>query len=220
MKRLEDLPPMFSQDAQHPRQVRTLVARIRPAQILAVLLMVATSATAATAASPPSFDMVIRTLTDYFKSQSDFRRGDLLNQQQVTEALQAVADKAGWKVPDADKIAELALPVNSFLVGELATPDGKRFMRKIAASPGTYSRLDRLSQISQGQQVVSQLIGDVGGDTFITYLATTNSGHNLGQMLAGAQQGSDLNLPTGRIYTADDLLAALKKAYAKEFGTR
>ena len=116
---------------------------------------------------------------------------------------------------DAKKITELALPANSFLVGELATPDGKRFMRKISKSPGTYSRLDRLSRLSQGQQVVSQLVGDVGGDVFITYLATTNSGHNLGQMMAGTPNGTDLNLPTGRIYTADDLLAVLKKSYAK-----
>jgi hypothetical protein len=92
-------------------------------------------------------------------------------------------------------------------------------MRKISKSPGTYSRLDRLSRLSQGQQVVSQLVGDVGGDVFITYLATTNSGHNLGQMMGGTPNGSDLNLPTGRIYTADDLLAALRKSYKKQFNS-
>ena len=112
------------------------------------------------------------------------------------------------------------MPDNSFLVGELATPDGKEFMRKISQSPGTYSRLDRLSQLSQGQQFVTQLVGDEGGDDLITYLATTNGGHNLGQMMAGTPNGTDLNLPTGRIYTADDLLGVLKKAYAKEFGSQ
>jgi hypothetical protein len=141
-----------------------------------------------------------------------------MSRQQAAGALEAVA-KAGWLVPDAKKIVELALPESSFLVGELATPDGKRFMRKISKQPGTYSRLDRLSRLSQGQQVVSQLIGDEGGDTFITYLATTNGGHNLGQMMAGTPNGTDLNQPTGRIYTADDLLAVLKKAYAKEIAS-
>ena len=34
-------------------------------------------------------------------------------------------------------------------------------------------------------------------------------------MMAGTPNGTDLNLPTGRIYTADDLLAVVKKAYAK-----
>jgi hypothetical protein len=39
-------------------------------------------------------------------------------------------------------------------------------------------------------------------------------------MMAGTPKGTDLNLPTGRIYTADDLLAVLKKSYVKEFGQR
>lgn len=176
-------------------------------------------AAAAAAAAPPSFDRVVATLTAYFRSLPDHQRSDLVSQRQVADALDAVA-QAGWQVHDAGKIVALALPTNSFLVGELATPDGKRFMRKISESPGTYSRLDRLSRLAQGQQVVSQLIGDAGGDTFIAYLATTNSGHNLGQMMAGTPNGTDLNLPTGRIYTADDLLAVLRKAYAKEFGAR
>ena len=60
-------------------------------------------------------------------------------------------------MPDATKIDALALADNSFLVGELATPNGKKFMRKIAKSPGTYSRLDRLSQTLQRPAVVSQI---------------------------------------------------------------
>jgi hypothetical protein len=173
----------------------------------------------ATAATPPSFESVVRALTTYFQTQPDFQRRDLMSQDQVAAALDAVA-AAGWEVPNAKKIVELALPDNSFLVGELSTPDGKKFMRKISQSPGTFSRLDRLSQLSQGQQFVTQLLGDEGGDDLITYLATTNGGHNLGQMMAGTPKGTDLNLPTGRIYTADDLLGVLKKAYAKEFGTK
>jgi hypothetical protein len=184
-------------------------------QSLAVLALFLAPVGTASAAAPPPFNRVVQTLTDYFRSLPDFQRRDLLSQQHVAGALDALA-KAGWDVPDADKIVELALPENSFLVGELATPDGKEFIRKISQSPGTYSRLDRLSRLSQGQQIVSQLVGDVGGDVFITYLATTNSGHNVGTMMAGTQDGTDLNLPTGRIYTADDLLAVLKKAYAKQ----
>lgn len=173
----------------------------------------------ALAASPPSFERVVLGLTAHFRSLPDFQRHDLLSQSQVAAALDAVA-AAGWEVPNAKKIIEMALPDNSFLVGELATQDGKKFMRKISKNPGTYSRLDRLSRLSQGQQVVSQLVGDAGGDVFITYLATTNGGRNVGEMMAGTPDGSDLNLPTGRIYTADDLLGVLQKVYKKEFGTR
>jgi hypothetical protein len=206
-----EFSPMYPSDALNPRRVRTAAVQ----SFLIFALLAATMGSAPTP-SPPTFDKIVRALTDYFKSLPDYQRADLLNQEQVTGALAALA-KIGWEPTDSKEIIELALPVNSFLVGELATPDGKRFMRKISKNPGTYSRLDRLSRLSQGQQVVSQLIGDVGGDVMITYLATTNSGHNMGKMLAATPNGTDLNLPTGRIYTADDLLAALKKSYKKEF---
>lgn len=206
---------MYPSDAHNPLRVRTFARQCF--LIFALLGAVVGGASAAPGpSSPPPFDKVIRALTNFFESIPDFQRADLLNQDQVTKALAAVAD-VGWEPADSSEIIDRALPANSFLVGELATPDGKRFMRKIAKNPGTYSRLDRLSRLNQGQQVVSQLIGDVGGDVMITYLATTNSGHNMGKMLAATPGGTDLNLPTGRIYTADDLLAALKKSYAKEF---
>lgn len=212
MYRLTKQPPWSFLDATTARAVRATVL------IFCIVAVFFCSSAQADATSPPPFEKVVAALTAYFESQPDFQRRDLLNQGHVEAALEAVAT-AGWEVPNTKKIVQLALPENSFLVGELATPDGKKFMRKISQNPGTYSRLDRLSQLNHGQQIVSQLLGDVGGDTFITYLATTNSGHNVGQMMAGTPNGTDLNLPTGRIYTADDLLAVLKRAYAKEFGT-
>jgi hypothetical protein len=187
--------------------------------VIFVLLATISCGQSAIAANPPSFERVVQGLTAHFRSLPDFQRRDLLSQSQVAAALDAVA-AAGWEVPNAKKIVDMALPDNSFLVGELSTQDGKKFMRKISQNPGTFSRLDRLSRLSQGQKVVSQLIGDDGGDVLITYLATTNGGRNLGEMLAGTPDGTDLNLPTGRIYTADDLLGVLKKVYKKEFGAR
>ncbi len=166
----------------------------------------------ATAAQPPTFEKVVQAVTAYFQTQNDYQAGDLLDQSQVAGALEAIA-ATGWEVPNAKPIVSLALPDNSFLVTQLATPNGKRFMRKIAKNPGTYSRLDRLSQIANGQSAVKTLIRDPGGDTMLTYMATTKGGKNLGAMMAGTPKGTNLNQPTGRIYTADDLLAVVKKTY-------
>jgi len=168
----------------------------------------------ASAAGPPTFDMVVQAMTAYFQSQNDYRAGDLVNQSQVAGALDAIAS-IGWKAPDVKKIVSLALADDSFLVIQLATPNGKKFMRKIAQSPGTYSRLDRLSKISNGQAVVKILLKDPGGDTMLAYMATTKGGRNLGSMMSDTPNGTNLNKPTGRIYTADDLLAVVKKAYAR-----
>jgi hypothetical protein len=168
--------------------------------------------TTASAAKLPAFDKVVQAMTAYFQSQQDYQAGDLLDQSQAAGALEAIA-AAGWEVPQAKQIVALALPDNSFLVTQLATPSGKRFMRKIAKTPGTYSRLDRLSQISKGKSAVKILIRDPGGDTMLAYMATTPGGKNLGAMMAGTPKGTNLNQPTGRVYTADDLLAVVKQAY-------
>jgi hypothetical protein len=167
---------------------------------------------AAASSEPPEFEVVANSVSNYFQSLSDYRPGDLVSRRNVTEALAAVAD-VGWEVPDADTIVSQALPDDSFLIRELATPAGKKFMRKIARSAGTYSRLDQLSRISNGKNVVRQLMNDKGGDVLITYMATTKGGRNLGRMMADTPKGTDLNKPTGRIYTADDLLAVLQKVY-------
>ncbi len=119
------------------------------------------------------------------------------------------------KVPDAARIVKLGLGDDSFLVRELSTAEGRKFMRKIAQEPGTYSRLDRLSTIPRGQSLIHDLVRQKDGDKLLEYLATTKGGQNMGGMMAQARGGVDLNKPTGRIYTADDLIAAIKTALSK-----
>ncbi len=179
------------------------------------LLAVILSAHLATAApgDRPEFSVVAQAVTDYFKTLPDHQPNDLVTQSQVAEALKAVAD-VGWDVPDGDALAKRALSDNSFLVGELSTPAGRKFMRDIARYPGTYNRLDQLSTISGGHYLVNDLIHRQGGYEMIEYMATTKGGQNMGKMMATTPGGVNLNKTTGRIYTANDFLAALKKTYA------
>jgi hypothetical protein len=79
-----------------------------------------------------------------------------------------------------------------------------------------YSQVDRLSSIARGRQIVRDLVRQRGGDQFVEYLTTTKGGRRLGDMLAGAQQGVDLNKPTGRIYTANDLAAVLRREFENQ----
>jgi len=204
--------PILANDAAPARLVHVAGKSLRLVALVGAFL--APIATAA-AARVPAFDKVVQAMTDYFESQPDYQAGDLLDQSQVAGALEAIA-AVGWEVSYAKKIVSLALADNSFLVKQLATPKGKPFMRKIAKSPGAYVRLDRLSKIKNGQSAVKILIRDPGGDTMITYMATTQGGKNLGAMMAGTPNGTNLNKPTGRIYTADDLLAVVKKLYAAD----
>ncbi len=181
--------------------------------VLAMVCAIFVSVSVASEPQRPKFDQVATTVTNYLRSQPNYQDGDLVSQKQVAAALDAVAD-LGWKVPDRDQIEQRALADGSFLATQLSTPAGRKFMRKIASKPGAYQRLDQLSTISRGERTVRDLVQKKGGDEFIEYLATTSSGRNFGRMMARTKNGVDLNKPTGRIYTANDLLKALKTVYA------
>ncbi|MEX0611172.1 MAG: hypothetical protein WD738_24160 [Pirellulales bacterium] len=160
----------------------------------------------------PEFVIIAHAVESYFASVPDYQAGDLISRAHIQGAL-ACVDAAGWSVPNADEMVQLGLADSSTLVRQLSTPAGRKFMRKIAGQPGAYERLDRLTSIARGQAIVSDLIRRKGGDEFVKYLATTKGGQNLGKQLAATRRGVDLNKPTGRIYTKDDLIAALTRVW-------
>jgi hypothetical protein len=178
------------------------------------LALMAQASSVAQAKPParPDFDKVSQAVFTYFQSQPDHERGDLISQRDAKAALAQVT-AIGWDIPDQQKIVGRVLADSSFLIREFSTQEGRKFMRKISRQPGTYTRLDRLSTIGNGQETIRTLIHDKGGDDFIRYLATTAGGRTLGKMMPGTQGGVDLNKSTGRIYTADELVDALKQVY-------
>lgn len=182
------------------------------AAILALILP-AGFAEAAPRMGAQEFGAVTRAVEAYFAAQPNYQPGDLITRSQIERVLLKLED-AGAPVPDAEKITERGLDDNSFIVRQLATSDGRKFMRKLARNSGTFAHLDRLSTISGGEQLIRDLIHDKGGDKLIEYLATTKGGHKMGAMMAAVPSGGDLNKPTGRIYTVADLVAALKAAWA------
>jgi hypothetical protein len=171
------------------------------------------SAFAATeSATAPDFAVVAAAVEAHFASLADYKPGDLVARSQIEAALASVK-QAGWDVPHADRIVARSLADDSFLVARLRTPAGRKFMRKVAAEPDGFARLDRLSSISGGQTLVDDLVRRKGGHELIRYLATTEGGRHLGRQLAATPHGVDINKPTDRIYTADDLLAALQSVW-------
>jgi hypothetical protein len=197
-------PPFNEQD-----RIRRPVVR---AAAIAACVLLAGAVIAAPPRSVPDFAAVAQSVEAYFDSLPDYEHGDLINRSQVEAALKNV-ESDGWKVPQAKELTELALTDKSFLVRELATPAGKRFMRKISRQNGAYSRLDRLSTIPRGQTIVRDLVRQPGGEKLIQYLGSSSGGHKMGAQLGQVRGGVDLNKPTGRIYTADDLLAELKRVH-------
>ncbi len=168
---------------------------------------------AAPQSDTPDFPAVAHAIEGWFASQEDYQPGDVITRAQVETVLKKL-DDAGVHVPNAKAIADLALANDSFLVRELTTSNGKKFMRKLARNPGTFGRLDRLSTLPRGEKIISDLIREKDGDKMIEYMATTKGGQKMGGMMGGVSGGVDLNKPTGRIYTLADFETALQQALA------
>ena len=178
-----------------------------------LLLLWAGFVAAAQRPTAPDMGLVARTVEAYFATLPDYEPGDLITRSQIEQVLTKL-DDSGAAVPDAEKIIERGLDESSFVAKELASPSGRKFMRRLARNPSTFAHLDRLSRIPRGEKVIRDLIREKDGDKLIEYLATTKGGRNMGRMMANVHNGNDLNKPTGRIYTVADLLAAIKTAYA------
>jgi hypothetical protein len=161
----------------------------------------------------PSFSDVQKAVWQYFQKQDDFQPGDLLSRDQV-EPLFPQLQRMGLPLADAKQILESLPSKDEFLVQQLRTPGGKKFMRRIAADPNAYDRLDRLSRMPHGQQTIRDLIKGPGGEKLIDYMTKTSGGAALGRMLADTPDGSDFNAPTNRTYTVDDLLNRLRQSRA------
>jgi len=172
-------------------------------------------ATSRAASERPSFDELRAAAEKQFSAVKDYKAGDLITQSQVRAVFDDFAER-GWKVRKAGEIAPLVPSDVEFLTIQLQTPHGKRFMRAVATVPGGYDRLDRLSRLPQGEQIVKDLSRAAGGEKFVHYLASAKGGASLGKMLAKDSGGADFNKPTGRIYTAQQLLLRLEVEYRLE----
>lgn len=180
----------------------------------ALAIYMADFVVAAPRPQPQDDRAITKVVDEFFASQPGFQKGDLITRSQIEKVVAKLVSD-GVTISDPASMVKLGLADDSFLVREFSTPNGKRFMRKIAPSSGGYSHLDRLSTIPRGQTTVRDLMRTKDGDKMIEYLATTKGGKNMGGMMAQARGGVDLNKPTGRIYTADDLVTALKDAMVK-----
>ncbi len=163
----------------------------------------------------PPFELVEQTLLAWFQAGSDYQPGNIITRPDGTTVF-AQIEKIGWQVNDRGEILDSMLPDEDFLVRQLRTDRGRKFMARVAGLPHAYDRLAHLARLPQGQRTVRDLIHAKGGAELIEYLATAPGGREMGRMLSKAPGGKGFNKPTGCIYTTGQLLARLKTSYAAE----
>ncbi|MEN6406431.1 MAG: hypothetical protein ABFC77_08165, partial [Thermoguttaceae bacterium] len=164
------------------------------------------------AATTPTdwFDEVEKTVSRHFSSLTDYQANDLLHREMVKPLLDRLCEQGFLKRTDATRILDKVPTKDEFLVDQLATPNGRAFMRRVSVYPGAYDRLDRLSRMAHGRQTVRDLIRGPDGEKMIEYMTQSPGGRNLGKMLSRDPGAGQFNAPTGRIYTEAMLLAELR----------
>jgi hypothetical protein len=160
----------------------------------------------------PEFATVARAFTDYFAQLPDYQPGDIISRSQAEAVLRRV-EQLGFPLRNQKTLLAAVLADDEFLVVQLRTPAGRKFMRRISALPDVYDRMDRMARLPQGRQTIVDLIRGPGGEDLLKYLTTTPGGRQLGQQLSRVPQGANFQQPTGRIYTAAMLLERLKAEY-------
>jgi hypothetical protein len=160
----------------------------------------------------PTFATVKKVAEATLARDPDYRPGDLLSQRQAGEVLRNVKT-AGWDVPKSRELLSRVPSDGEFIVETLRSDEGVSFMRRVAAMPDGYDRIDRLSRIPNGQATVERLINTPGGHELIEYMTTTKGGEALGNSIGHAAGSDEFNRPTGRIYTAKQFLAELERLH-------
>src|SRR4051794_30860564 len=101
----------------------------------ALTILMAVFALAAPRPKAPDDRAVTKLVDEYFASLPGYEKGDLITRSQIEKVIAKLVSR-GVKISDSASIVKLGLADDSFLVRELSTPDGKRFMRKIASRSG------------------------------------------------------------------------------------
>jgi hypothetical protein len=176
---------------------------------------------AAYAAAPgkqgDKFEVVRIAVAESFARDPGYQPGDFVTRKQVEKALDRVeqAAKGSLKREDRDKLVKQTVDDRGFLAEQLRDPKTKPFMRRVATMPGGFDLLDRMGQMHHGRSTVTRLARGPDGYKLLEYMLQSKGGAELEKMLAKDPGNANFSKPTGKIYTAEQLLTALEKLIVK-----
>lgn len=200
--------PDFSRNNRSTRKLAAFVF-----VVTALLAFCAENAISATPQKLPSMTDILTYVDQHFANTKDFRPGDIISTSYVAPLFDGL-EKMSWSVPNRKSLLERVPSDKNYVVQQLRTDRGRKFMQQICNLPLGYDRLFHLASIPLGQQQVHDLIRLKDGYKMIEYMTTTKQGKNLGTQLSYSPHGANFNQPTGQIYTVEVLKAELEKSYA------
>jgi len=176
--------------------------------IVALLPAIATAKNGAT----PKFEQIEQVVTQQMARKPGYQPGDLISRADVEPVFNRLME-LGFEPADRETLYDAFLPHNSFLVSELSTAAGQRFMRKVSKYPQAYDRLERLSWMPAGRELIRELTQRSDGPEVLQSLTTPEGAKAVEKIMAGDVRGANFALPTGHIHTAEQLLERVRESH-------
>jgi hypothetical protein len=120
--------------------------------------------------------------------------------------------RAGWDAKQLERIYGSVLDDSHFLVRQLRSPQGYKFMRAAGKFPLNYDRMDRVSQAKGGQQAIVNTVQLQNGASFWNPNAKpgfANTAKMLPTRGGRRRSAAEFSRVTGKIYTESQLVKQL-----------
>jgi hypothetical protein len=171
---------------------------------------------AASADAFPTFAQVRSAVESHFHAKKDFQQQDLITAGDVAPILREL-EQLGWKGVSRCDAAKQLLDDQSVLARELRSPPGEKFMRRVSSYKLIYDRLDRISWMTGGPQLIHDMVRLPDGHRYAQWTPHRGAPSMVDFLPKGvsgkAPRVPDLDQPTGRIYTVSELLTKLEVCY-------
>jgi hypothetical protein len=155
----------------------------------------------------------------HFAQQKGRVASDVLVASEAKASLDEL-DRNGWKPKESAKLLARVCQDSDFLVSELRTTEGRKFLSATSGEAHVYDRLDRLTKHSGGQKLVSSVIRLPNGPSFMRPKPTPGFGTLMDLLPKGASGKTPVdpqfNKPTGKIYTVAQWVKELETAHTAE----
>jgi hypothetical protein len=161
----------------------------------------------------PSFDAIKQIVERELAKRPFYQPGDLLSRSDLEPIVDALQSQ-GWPIP-TETFYDDVLPDSAPLVALLHSRSGRPFMRQVAGFPEVYDRLERMTWPYGGTKLLRQWMSDPEGVAHVKRLTTPEGIKQFERDFAQDDRSPNFGLPSGKIHTADELLAELKRVHAQ-----
>ncbi len=165
-----------------------------------------------------SWSQVMMHVETHFQTLGKDSANDLIMRGDVLPVLRQL-EQLGWNDATHLDLVEKLLNDGEFLARELQSPPGRQFLQRVGADPLIYDRLDRVSRMPGGQQLIHDLIRLPDGHRYAKQKVARGAPSMTDFLPKGpsgkAPRVPDLEKPTGRLYTVQHFWKALEESFQK-----